>query len=222
MRATHAYTIHQDGLNEENPWYDRTFVNPPFSNPKRWIARAIRESAQGKRIYLLLPARTGSTHQAAILNEAIDVLFVDKRVAFPKPGQSAKGTGQNAVIIAGLLCSTQPLFDMGITGTVISAQSSRFVAPGSKGDLVLTKRIVVSQDFERTDEPREVSDEERLEAEDLLRRKREEFDRHIAIGREMVAKVRSKMSSSRETNDTNAHAEAVNVPSLAERLRKAK
>ena len=180
----------QDGLNEENPWYDRTFVNPPFSNPKPWIARAIRESAQGKRIYLLLPARTGSTHHAAVLNEAIDVLFVDKRVAFPKPGRAAKGTGQNAVMIAGLLCSTQPLLDMGIAGTVTSTRSSRVVRIGPDGDPVLSPRHLDSQDYERTDEAREMTVEEQQEAEILLKSQVLEFERHIDAGRKAVSESR--------------------------------
>ena len=190
VRATHAYTIEQDGLKEENPWYDRTFVNPPFSDPKPWIARAIRESALGKRIYLLLPARTGSMHQTAILNEAIDVLFVDKRVAFPKPGRAAKGTGQNAIMIAGLLCSTQPLVDMGIAGTVISAQSSRIVKVGPDGDPVLTKRELHDQDFLRTDEPRDMPEDERVEADALLKSQAHEFDRHVEAGRRAVSQIR--------------------------------
>lgn len=154
-----------------------------------WIARAIRESAEGKRIYLLLPARTGSTHQAAILNEAIDVLFVDKRVAFPKPGQSAK-RGRNAVMTAGLLCSTQPLVDMGISCTVILAQSSRVVSLGPDGDPVLTKRILDSQDERQVDEPSEVSEDERREAEALLISQVEEFERHIKAGRKAVSESR--------------------------------
>jgi hypothetical protein len=41
----------QDGLGD---WQDRTFVNPPYSNPMPWIKKAIEESAKGKTIVLLL------------------------------------------------------------------------------------------------------------------------------------------------------------------------
>ena len=118
------------------------------------------------------------------------MLFVDKRIAFPKPGRGAKGTGQNAVIIAGLLCSTQPLVDMGITGIVISAQSSRAVSVRPDGNPVLTKRLLYAQDYTRVDEPREMTPDEQRVVETLLKSQVQELERHIDAGRRAVSKIR--------------------------------
>lgn len=41
-----------DGLSLS--WKDKTYVNPPYSNPLPWVKKAIQEHRQGKRIVLLL------------------------------------------------------------------------------------------------------------------------------------------------------------------------
>lgn len=35
-------------------WPDRTFVNPPYSNPRPWVQKAIVESMKGNRVVMLL------------------------------------------------------------------------------------------------------------------------------------------------------------------------
>jgi hypothetical protein len=41
-----------DGLVRE--WRDPTYCNPPYSNPKPWVKKAIEESRRGVRVALLL------------------------------------------------------------------------------------------------------------------------------------------------------------------------
>lgn len=35
-------------------WKDRTYCNPPYSNPLPWVQKAIEESKQGKLVVMLL------------------------------------------------------------------------------------------------------------------------------------------------------------------------
>lgn len=45
-----------DGLNIE--WGSNNFVNPPYSQMKQWIVKAIEEHRKQKNVIMLLPART--------------------------------------------------------------------------------------------------------------------------------------------------------------------
>lgn len=56
-----------DGLNID--WKDKTFVNPPYSNPKSWVIKAIQEYKNGKRIVMLLK-HDSSTQWYRLLHEA--------------------------------------------------------------------------------------------------------------------------------------------------------
>ena len=56
-----------NGLDIE--WKDKTYVNPPYSNPLPWVEKAIEESKKGKTIVMLLNVDT-STKWFAKLNEA--------------------------------------------------------------------------------------------------------------------------------------------------------
>lgn len=56
-----------DGLSIE--WRDRTYVNPPYSNPLPWVRKAIAEHRRGKRIVMLLKMDT-STQWFAELKQA--------------------------------------------------------------------------------------------------------------------------------------------------------
>ena len=51
------------------PWGDPTYCNPPYSDPKPWIEKAIAESFQGKRVVMLLK-HDSSTEWWRLLHEA--------------------------------------------------------------------------------------------------------------------------------------------------------
>lgn len=55
-----------DGLSIE--WPSQTFVNPPYSNPKPWVQKAITEAKRGKNIAMLLK-HDSSTEWYRILHE---------------------------------------------------------------------------------------------------------------------------------------------------------
>ena len=75
-----------DGLSIE--WKDKTYVNPPYSNPLPWVLKAIEEYRKGKRIVMLLRMDT-STKWFKELQEAGAVfLWVNGRLRF-NTGKSA-------------------------------------------------------------------------------------------------------------------------------------
>jgi hypothetical protein len=71
---------HLDGL--EIPWAWKTYVNPPYSNPKPWVAKAIDEHAMGKTVVMLLK-HDSSTRWYAMLKEAgAHFLMVEGRLRY--------------------------------------------------------------------------------------------------------------------------------------------
>lgn len=126
IQAKVTYTQDQNGL--EHPWADGTYCNPPFSDTKPWIQRAIQEAEAGNRVYLLLPVHTDTITQLAVINAAVDVLLLKNRVSFVFPDDEEhknrkSRTGWNALMIVGLLCSTKPLAEMGIAGKIIRSST---------------------------------------------------------------------------------------------------
>jgi hypothetical protein len=69
-----------DGLGSE--WKDRTFVNPPYSNPLPWVEQAIRESGGGKLIVLLLKADTSTRWFSLLQNAGAHFLWVNGRLKY--------------------------------------------------------------------------------------------------------------------------------------------
>ena len=47
-----------DGLTMS--WKDKTFVNPPYSSPLKWVEKAIEESKKGNTIVMLLRVDTST------------------------------------------------------------------------------------------------------------------------------------------------------------------
>ena len=69
-----------DGLNIE--WKDKTYVNPPYSNPLPWVLKAIDENKQGKKIALLLKLDCSTKWFMALQNANAHFLFINERVKF--------------------------------------------------------------------------------------------------------------------------------------------
>jgi len=71
-------------------WKEKTFVNPPYSNPLPWIEKAIEESKKGKTIVLLLNVDT-STKWFAKLNESKShFLWFAERLKFSEKNASPR------------------------------------------------------------------------------------------------------------------------------------
>lgn len=75
----------EDGLTKE--WHEKNFVNPPYSNLKEWIIKAIEEHKKEKEVILLIPART-DTHAFKLLYDyGAHFVFITGRLKF-----NARGT----------------------------------------------------------------------------------------------------------------------------------
>jgi len=78
----------EDGLSVE--WKDKTYVNPPYSNPLPWVEKAIEENKRGKTIVMLLNVDT-STKWFAKLNEArAHILWFAERLKFSEKDASPR------------------------------------------------------------------------------------------------------------------------------------
>jgi len=68
-----------DGLSID--WGRKTYVNPPYSEPLKWVEKAIIEKKKGKLIVMLLRADT-STHYFKRCMEEGEVLYFGRRIKF--------------------------------------------------------------------------------------------------------------------------------------------
>ncbi len=69
-----------DGLNTN--WKDFTYVNPPYSNPLKWVEKAIEESNKGKTIVMLLRVDTSTKWFAKLVEAKAHILWFNKRLRF--------------------------------------------------------------------------------------------------------------------------------------------
>lgn len=68
-----------DGLTID--WGERTYVNPPYSEPLKWVEKAIQEKEKGKLIVMLLRADS-STHYFQRCQEKGEVIYFGRRIKF--------------------------------------------------------------------------------------------------------------------------------------------
>lgn len=66
------------------PWPGRVWVNPPYSNPRPWIEKAINAVVIGEaqRVVMLLPAATDTNWFHDLVLPYADVVFMKGRVKF--------------------------------------------------------------------------------------------------------------------------------------------
>jgi hypothetical protein len=70
-----------DGLGSS--WKDKTFINPPYSNPLPWVKQAIEENKKGKTIVLLLKADTSTKWFSLLQNHPnTRFLWINGRLKF--------------------------------------------------------------------------------------------------------------------------------------------
>ncbi len=69
-----------NGLDIE--WKDRTYVNPPYSNPLPWVEKAIEEWKKGKMIVMLLRVDTSTKWFAKLIEAKAEILWFNKRLRF--------------------------------------------------------------------------------------------------------------------------------------------
>ena len=69
-----------DGLAME--WENKTYVNPPYSNPLPWVEKAIQESQKGKTIVMLLRVDTSTKWFAKLIEAQAEILWFSRRLKF--------------------------------------------------------------------------------------------------------------------------------------------
>lgn len=68
-----------DGL---GAWKDKTFVNPPYSNPLPWVKNAIKENKKGKTIVMLLKMDTSTRWFTELQEAGATFLWVNGRMKY--------------------------------------------------------------------------------------------------------------------------------------------
>ena len=69
-----------DGLKRE--WNERTFVNPPYSNPLPWVEKAIETQKKGITVALLLKADSSTKWWAKLHEAGAHFLMIQGRLHF--------------------------------------------------------------------------------------------------------------------------------------------
>ena len=69
-----------DGLQIE--WGETNFVNPPYSQLKRWIEKSIEQHAKGRNVVLLIPARTDTRAFKLLFEYGSEITFITGRLRF--------------------------------------------------------------------------------------------------------------------------------------------
>lgn len=71
----------KDGLTSE--WGERNFVNPPFSEIKRWVLKGVEQWKKGKLVVFLISARVGTKYWIDhIWTKATEIRFIQGLIAF--------------------------------------------------------------------------------------------------------------------------------------------
>ena len=66
----------------ELDWKDKTYVNPPYSNPLPWVKKAIEESKKGKIIAMLLKVDTSTKWFREIIESKAHILWLNGRIKY--------------------------------------------------------------------------------------------------------------------------------------------
>ena len=89
-----------DGLTIE--WGESNFVNPPYSQLRKWVQKSIEEHEKGKDVVLLIPSRTDNKAFKALFEYGSEITFITGRLRFnesnpaPFPSLLAKLVGGGA------------------------------------------------------------------------------------------------------------------------------
>ena len=69
-----------DGLEIE--WQEKNYVNPPYSKIKQFVNKSIEEHKKGKKVILLIPARTDTKYFRKLVDYGCNIVFVTGRLHF--------------------------------------------------------------------------------------------------------------------------------------------
>jgi phage N-6-adenine-methyltransferase len=79
-KAKRFFTKEQDGLFQR--WCGKVFCNPPYSEPEKWIRKALDERANCRVIVLLLKSDTGTKWFHDLLKPNAEIEFLRDRIRF--------------------------------------------------------------------------------------------------------------------------------------------
>lgn len=79
-KAPFYFTREDNGLRQR--WEGHVFVNPPYSAPGPWVAKALQEAGHGATILLLLPAATDVGWFHDLVLPHANVRFIRGRLRF--------------------------------------------------------------------------------------------------------------------------------------------
>lgn len=71
------------------------FCNPPYSNIKPWINKAIKETEKGFTTVMLIPTPNGESHYHEIFVHATSITFISGRIAFYNPNLNKHVSGNS-------------------------------------------------------------------------------------------------------------------------------
>ena len=77
-----------DGLKIE--WKDKTYCNPPFSNPLPWVKKAIEENKKGKLIIMMLNVDPSTKWYKELLIANAHFIYFAERLKFSEKGSNNK------------------------------------------------------------------------------------------------------------------------------------
>jgi phage N-6-adenine-methyltransferase len=99
-KAPAYWTKSDDGLLQ--PWHGRVWVNPPYSNPRPWIEKAISASSRGevRRVVMLLPGSTDTTWFHDLVMPHADLIFMRGRIRFLGWLGSPIGSPKSGTVVA--------------------------------------------------------------------------------------------------------------------------
>lgn len=63
-------------------WKKKNFVNPPYSKIKQFVEKSIIEHKKGKKVVLLIPARTDTRYFRKLVDYGCNILFITGRLHF--------------------------------------------------------------------------------------------------------------------------------------------
>lgn len=79
-KAPNYFTKADDGLSKE--WRGRVWCNPPYSNPRPWIEKALRSFPNIARAVFLLPNSTDTTWFHELVKPNAEIIFLRGRIRF--------------------------------------------------------------------------------------------------------------------------------------------
>jgi phage N-6-adenine-methyltransferase len=97
------FTKENSGLSNE--WkFEKVWINPPYSNLKKWVEKAIREIDLGncRQVVMLLPVDTSSIAWGRyVYDRASEIYFINKRLKFHGPNEveGMSSPRSNAVVV---------------------------------------------------------------------------------------------------------------------------